>query len=85
MATTQEEKAEREGRIEWAQSSAAAGLGDLTVHEAVLGVMRSPFLQLLPDPLNPRDSDASWAQIGLEEGIIGMYMCQTGSTVIAIH
>ena len=71
-------KAETASQREWLQTSTEAGLGGLTVDEAVLGIMQSPFLQMLPDPLHPKDTDDSWAKIGIEEGIIGM--CQTLST-----
>ena len=74
MTSKKAQKATVESERDWAQASTAAGLGGLTVEEAVLGVMKSPFLQLLPDPLHPQDTDASWAKIGLDEGIIGMLM-----------
>ena len=47
-----EEEMEREEALEWKEQATTAGLGGLSVSEAVKGAMFSPLFQKMPDPLD---------------------------------
>ena len=49
---SEEDRIEEKEQREWRETSTAAGLGGLTLSEAVKGALFSPLLQNMPDPLD---------------------------------